>query len=111
MAVDRANAAESEWMGRVKRCRCVVCEHMGLTQDGPTFAHHRKDATSLRGGHYTTAALCYEHHQGASGIHALGSKGFYLRYKLDDWDIVELTIEAVFHAIREARRAYQEVLG
>ena len=37
--------------------------------------------------------LCYEHHLGASGIHGLGRKGFYARYKIDELQLLAATLE------------------
>ncbi len=34
-----------------------------------------------------------EHHVGKSGYHGLGSRGFYTRYKLTEWDLMAMTIE------------------
>ena len=36
-----------------------------------------------------------EHHQGNTGLHGLGTKAFYGRYRLDEMDLLALTIEAL----------------
>ena len=104
----RANAVESAWMGRVAAVGCVMCMIQGITQSGRTTVHHIKEGTGIgeRSQHYLTVALCEEHHQGANGIHGLGTKGFYLRYRVDEIDLLSLTIERVFSAMRNelARR-------
>jgi hypothetical protein len=97
--VNRPSHAK-EWLGKVKASACVVCSHMGMNQSGPTFAHHPHAGMSNRGGDFTTAALCYEHHQGATGIHGLGTKGFYNRYRLNEMDLADMTVEAVYRKLR-----------
>jgi RecA-dependent nuclease len=95
--VTRATAAESRYLGRVATLRCALCSHLGLIQDGRTFVHHIKEGTGIgeRSQHFLVAALCQEHHQGAGGIHGLGTKGFYSRYRLDEMDLLAMTIKAL----------------
>lgn len=95
---ERANGLESSWMGMVRSCGCVLCQHLGFVQETPTNVHHIKEGTGLgeRSPHFLTVALCVEHHQGKTGIHGLGTKGFYTRYKLDELDLLDMTIHAVY---------------
>jgi hypothetical protein len=101
----RATASESRYLGRVVLLSCVLCAFLGMQQDGRTFPHHIKEGTGIgeRSQHWLTVALCYEHHQGASGIHGLGTKGFYTRYQLDELDLLALTIKAMH--VQELLRA------
>ena len=46
-----------------------------------------------RSPHYLTVPLCKPHHQGNEGIHGLGVRGFYTRYKLDELDLLSMTID------------------
>jgi hypothetical protein len=39
-----------------------------------------------------------EHHVGKSGYHGLGSRGFYTRYKLTEWDLMAMTIERLHNS-------------
>jgi hypothetical protein len=32
-------------------------------------------------------------HRGASGLHGLGTRGFYQRYRLDEMDLLAMTLE------------------
>jgi len=79
---------------RVRSLRCVVCSTMGMTQSTPTAAHH---VESVRDGlsDYATVALCHDHHQGPNGVHGLSRRGFEMRYKLDNVDMLALTIRAL----------------
>ena len=99
---ERANASESEWMRLVRACPCVLCTFLGFDQETPTNVHHVKSGTGIgdRSPHYLTVALCVEHHQGSSGVHGLGTKGFYTRYKMDELDLLNMTIAAVYAGLR-----------
>lgn len=79
---------------RVRGVACVVCTHMGCVQLGASFAHH---VESVRDevSDYATVALCYEHHQGATGVHGLSRRAFEMRYRLSDIDLVALTLRAL----------------
>lgn len=89
------SAAGKRHMGRVASLSCVLCEHLGILQEGRTTVHHIREGqgASQRAEDTLTTALCHEHHQGASGIHGLGRKGFYNRYKLDELDLLAMTLE------------------
>jgi hypothetical protein len=84
-------------VGRVKSLPCVLCKHLGFDAWPPSDAHHIREGqgAAQRADDMLTAALCKEHHQGASGVHGLGTKGFYARYKLDELDLLALTLEAL----------------
>jgi hypothetical protein len=64
--IKNGTAAGLRYMGRVKRLPCVCC---GAT---PTSAHHCISGrySQAKASDYDTIPLCYEHHQGATGIHA-----------------------------------------
>lgn len=87
-------AAEQAHMGRVAELGCVLCRHLGY---GPTPAtvHHIREGQGMsqRSSNFLTVPLCPEHHQGASGLHGLGVRGFNTRYKLDELDLLAMTIE------------------
>ena len=64
--ITNGTAAGLKHMGRVKQLPCVCC---GAT---PTSAHHCISGrySQAKASDYDTIPLCYEHHQGATGIHA-----------------------------------------
>jgi hypothetical protein len=63
---------------------------MGLgTMDAEV--HHLFDSASR--SDFLTAALCKEHHMGATGFHGLGQRAFERRYKLSELDLLALTLE------------------
>ncbi len=81
----------AEYLEAVRGCRCVICSVMGMQQEGPTFSHH---VESVRDGlsDYATVALCYEHHQGGTGVHGLSRRVFRMRYGLGDIDMIAHTV-------------------
>lgn len=88
---------ERAWLAFVHETPCVLCSHMGVRQTSRTEAHHMKEGAGLsqRSQHVLVLALCWEHHHGKSGVEGLGTKGLYLRYKLDEIDLLALTMHNV----------------
>ena len=89
------SAAGKLHMERVAGLSCAVCEHMGMA---PTFGvevHHIREGqgAAQRADDTLTLPLCVEHHRGATGIHGLGRKGFYARYKIDELGLLARTLE------------------
>lgn len=64
---------------------------------GRVCVHHIREGqgASQRAQDTLTIPLCAEHHVGSGGIHGLGRKGFYSRYKLDELDLLAMTLEAL----------------
>jgi hypothetical protein len=83
-------AAEKRYMALVASCGCLVCGE-------PASVHHCRDGIGLsaRAGNYLTVPLCYEHHQGASGWHALQAARFFDRYRMREKDMLDTTIGLV----------------
>lgn len=84
-------AAEQRWMHRVAQLPCAICGAM------PVELHHIREGqgAAQRAQHVLVLPLCTYHHRGAEGIHGLGRKGFYMRHKRDELDILAATIEAL----------------
>ena len=82
-------AAEQRWMNRVAQLSCAICH------GEPVELHHIREGqgAAQRAQHTLVLPLCPEHHRGASGVHGLGTKGFYARYKKDEIDLLAETIE------------------
>lgn len=89
------SAAGKRHMARVGSLGCVLCAHMGIPQEGRTTVHHIREGqgASQRAQDVLTVALCEACHQGPNGLHGLGRKGFYARYKLDELDLLAMTLE------------------
>lgn len=84
------------WIRRIKEHGCILCHILGYGCT-PADAHHVRvgQGMSQRAQDHLAIPLCKEHHQGPSGLHGLGTRGFYHRYKLDELDLLAMTIEAV----------------
>lgn len=78
-------------LDRIRSIPCLVCKELGLGAT-PSEAHH---VESVRDGlsDYAAVPLCPEHHRGANGVHGLRRRGFELRYKLTDVDLLAMTIK------------------
>ena len=67
-------------MGRVADLGCIVCRRLQLGET-PAEVHHIRAGTGWgRSSNYETIPLCYRHHRGADGIHALGTKAWARHY-------------------------------
>lgn len=76
-------------MDRVARLSCAIC---GVQ---PVEVHHIREGqgAAQRSADTLVIPLCPEHHRGASGIHGLGKRGFYTRYKKGELDLLAETLE------------------
>lgn len=84
-------AAEQRWMTRVAALPCAVCGAQ------PVELHHLREGqgAAQRAQHTLVVPLCVYHHRGAEGVHGLGVRGFYMRHKKDELDLLAATIEAL----------------
>lgn len=75
---------------------CVLCKHLGLPKT-PAAIHHPREGegTAQRASDWLAIGLCREHHQGDSGWHGLGKRAFYARYRLDELDLLAMTVAGV----------------
>lgn len=81
------------WKSKVAAIGCILCRHLDLGET-PAMLHHVREGQGMsqRASDWLVVPLCREHHQGKTGIH--GSE-FYQRFKMDELDLLALTIEAV----------------
>ena len=75
-------ATNADHILRVKNCRCVICLHRLNRSTSPCDAHHV--GTGDDRDDFATAALCKEHHQGATGVHGLHRRAFERMWKATD---------------------------
>jgi len=87
---DVVSAAGKRWMTRVAELPCLICEQMGLKQQGRTHVHHCFD-TAHRSD-TLVAPLCDDHHNGGNGFHTLGAREFQRRYKTDELHLISETV-------------------
>lgn len=85
-----------EYKSRVAGLGCVLCHHVGYGHVGASLHHVREgQGMGQRASDWLVVPLCREHHQGATGFHGLGKQGFYLRYRLDELDLLAMTLSGV----------------
>jgi hypothetical protein len=90
------SAAGKRHMARVADVGCILCHHLGLGLTRPEIHHIREgQGATQRAQDTLTIPLCAEHHRGRSGLHGLGTRGFYMRYRLDELDMLAATLEAM----------------
>ncbi len=82
-------AAGKRWMGKIAGMPCAICGTW------PVVVHHirQTQGAAQRAQDTLTLPLCESHHTGPQGIHGLGQKGFYMRYKRDEIDLLAETLE------------------
>lgn len=76
---------------RVHEIPCVVCVKMGMAPRFPVHAHHLESVRDELSD-YAAVPLCPDHHQGPNGIHGLSRRGFEMRYKLSDMDLMKIKL-------------------
>lgn len=88
--------ASKRHLGRVAGIGCILCRHLG-TPGTPAQVHHLREGVGAaqRQSDFLTVPLCLPHHTGPEGLHGLGVRGFYTRYKLDELDLLAMTIQAL----------------
>lgn len=91
--------AIKQHLNRVSDLGCILCHHLGYGAS-PAEIHHIREGHGMaqRASDWLTVPLCPEHHRGASGVHGLGTKGIYTRYKLSELDLLAMTIERLSEA-------------
>lgn len=72
---------------RVASLPCAVCG-----APGPSNVHHIREGQGMsqRADHFLTIPLCYEHHQGKTGIH--GDRSAWRLRKMSELDALADTI-------------------
>ena len=69
------NKAEKAHLSAVAALGCIVCK-------APACVHHIRTGQGMgqRASHFETIPLCHYHHQGAEGIHTIGTKRWQAKY-------------------------------
>lgn len=84
---------QKQWKSKVASLNCILCRHLGMG-DTPANLHHVREGQGMgqRSSDWLVVPLCREHHQGNAGVH---SGRLYQLYKLDEMDLLSMTIEAM----------------
>jgi hypothetical protein len=82
-----------QWKSKVAGLGCILCRHLDLGET-PANLHHVREGQGMsqRASDWLVIPLCKRHHQGTEGIH--GGR-FYQLYKMDEMDLLAMTIQAV----------------
>lgn len=78
-------------MDRVAQLPCVICLYKLGFVTKPVSVHH----VTVPADDYAVAPLCYEHHQGSTGVHGLHRRTFERVWKLDEIGLLALTNRAI----------------
>ena len=81
------------WKAKVAGLGCIVCRSLGYGET-PANLHHVREGQGMsqRASDWLVVPVCKEHHQGKTGIH--GGQ-FYQLWKMDEMDLLALTLEAL----------------
>ena len=85
-------AADRGYMGLVK---CLPCACCGASP--PSSAHHIRKGQGIaqKADNFLVVAICYECHQGVSGLH--GDKTLMRIQKIEELDLLSRTIEMMYN--------------
>lgn len=80
---------ERQHLSKVAALGCIVCSKMGY-RDTPAEIHHLRSGMGIgqRSSHFRTIPLCPEHHRGKTGVHGLGTKGFFRHFGYTEDDLL-----------------------
>ncbi len=88
--------AEREHKNRLAELGCMVCRRLfGPHAPGPVELHHYRGGGWGKGDYMTLIPLCREHHQGRTGIHGLGVKGFDKHYPFTQRDLLNDALQSL----------------
>lgn len=86
----KAARAEKQHLAEIARMGCIVCELMGF-YGTPAQVHHVRTKVGWgRDGHFNTVPLCWEHHQGKTGVHSMGREQFKAKYGYSEEELLAM---------------------
>lgn len=82
---------ERQHKDRLAAMGCMVCRRLFGITDSPVTLHHQRGGRVGwgKGDYRTLIPLCWEHHQGDSGVHGLGTKAFARFYGFTEADLLD----------------------
>ena len=88
--------AERQHKARLSQMACKICERLyGQHPGGNVELHHLRTGGWGKGDYRTLIPLCFNHHQGADGIHTLGTKAWEKRFDVSQVDLLNEVLETV----------------
>ena len=86
--------AEKQWKSKLADMACLICERIyGQHPGGNVTLHHLRTGGWGKGDFTTLIPLCHNHHQGAEGIHTLGTKAWERAFNVSQKDLLEIIQE------------------
>lgn len=85
------SAAAERHKDLVAQLPCIVCLYKLGIETKPVSVHH----VTAPADDFAVSPLCYEHHQGATGVHGLHRRGFERMWKLTEIGLLALTNRAI----------------
>ena len=83
--------AAKDHMEKVSKLCCVICLYKLGIETKPVSVHH----DTVPADDFAVAPVCYEHHQGSTGVHGLHRRAFKAMWRLTDTDLLALTNRAI----------------
>lgn len=80
---------EKKYLSEVARLGCCVCKLLGYHTPDVQVHHVRLNHGWGRSGHMATIPLCWEHHQGKTGVHSMGREQFKQLYGKSEIEFME----------------------
>lgn len=89
-------AAQQRHKDRIAELGCILCRKLGYGET-PACLHHVREGQGMsqRASDMLVIGLCPEHHQGATGLHGLGTREFERRYKTTELDLLADALELI----------------
>lgn len=88
--------AEAKHKAALADMACVICERLyGQHPGGNVELHHLRSGGWGKGSYTTLIPLCWNHHQGAEGIHTLGTKAWERHFDVSQQDLLNLVNERI----------------
>ena len=89
----KATTEERRHMAKVASMGCCVCERHGYPGTPAQVHHVRARHGWGRSGHKAVIPLCWEHHNGKTGVHSMGRQQFEDMHGISEIRLLELILD------------------
>ncbi len=88
--------AEKDHKQRLADMPCAICVRIhGAHEGGGVTLHHLRSGGWGKGDYKTLIPLCHFHHQGAEGIHTMGTKAWERHFGVTQQELLTNTLEQI----------------
>ena len=85
---------ERKHKDKLAEMACMICERIyGQHSGGNVELHHLRTGGWGKGSYKTLMPLCFNHHNGAEGIHTMGTKAWERHFDVSQKDLLDLVTE------------------